>query len=257
MTVHHATAVLVTRPAEQQARLCDALAQAGFDPVSLPLLEILPITASDARAQAIKNRVTQLDQYAHVIFISANAVSCGMRWLEDYWPQWPLGVHWYAIGRATAEQLAQHGVAAVAGADSMNSEELLAHAQLHNVEGARILIVRGVGGRETLAGALRARGAQVDYCEVYERRAVHDKADELRDFLQRAPRAICANSGETVQALLAQHIDDTTRCALLQTSLVVPGERVAQIAREHAFENVIVAHNAGVPATVAALSSLD
>ena len=249
--------MLVTRPAQQQARLCAALAHAGFDPVPLPLLEIVPIAAADARAPAIRQRVLMLDQYQHVIFISANAVSCGMEWLTAYWPQWPQELHWYAIGRATAEQLEGYGVHAVAGHEAMNSEELLAHARLRDVSAARILIVRGVGGRETLAHTLRERGAQVDYCEVYERHAAQPPPATLQAFLARASRALCVSSSETLQALLALGERAQQLPALLDTLLIAPGERVAQLARQHGFRHIVVARNAGIDATIDALKGID
>lgn len=254
--------VLVTRPAAQQQSLCDALIQAGFEAVGLPMLEIVAIGADTAAAQAIKNRVLALDNYQHVIFISANAVECGMAWLTrlrpkpKQGPQWPLRIKWYAIGRATALQLASYDVAAVAGHDAMNSETLLANPQLMSVSGQKILIVRGIGGRETLAHTLRARGAQVDYCEVYERHAAQHEQPRLTAFFTGGNCAIIANSGETLLALLAQADAEQQRAQLLQTSVIVPGERVAQLARENGFTHVVAAKNASADATIAALKTL-
>jgi len=254
--------VLVTRPAAQQQSLCDALTLAGFEAVGLPMLEIVPVASDTAAAQAIKNRVLALDNYQHLIFISANAVECGMLWLTrlrpkpKQGPQWPVGIRWYAIGRATAQQLASYGIDAVEGFDAMNSETLLANPQLQTVAGAHILIVRGIGGRETLAHTLRERGAQVDYCEVYERFAAHYAAPQLQSFFIGGDCAIIANSGETLLALLAQADAEQQRDVLLQTPVIVPGERVAQLANEKGFERVVTAKNASADATIAALKTL-
>jgi len=248
--------VLVTRPVAQQKSLCDVLTQAGFHAIGLPMLEIVPVADNAAAAQAIKNRALALDSYQHVIFISANAVECGMAWLMNYWPQWPLAIRWYAIGRATAQQLASYGIDAVEGFDAMSSETLLANAQLQVVAGSHILIVRGIGGRETLAHTLRERGAQVDYCEVYERFAAHYPTPQLQDFFAGGDGAIIANSGETLLALLAQADAEQLRDMLLHTPVIVPGERVAQLAREKGFNNVVTAKNASADATIAALNTL-
>ena len=57
----------------------------------------------------------------------------------------------------------------IAPAQGMNTEALLKLPELHQIDGQRFLILRGVGGRETLATQLRARGAHVDYAECYRR----------------------------------------------------------------------------------------
>ncbi|WP_101758476.1 hypothetical protein [Oceanicoccus sp. KOV_DT_Chl] len=50
-----------------------------------------------------------------------------------------------------------------ADADStMDSETLLQHAQLQSVKQQKILIVRGIGGREYLAEQLTARGRSLN-----------------------------------------------------------------------------------------------
>ena len=253
--------VLVTRPASQQQNLCDALAQAVFTPTGLPMLEIVAIAHDAPAAQLIQKRIKALGSYQHVIFISANAVECGMAWVTECWPpsqdtRWPAGLQWYAIGRATALQLASYGVEAVAGASAMNSETLLMQPGLLSVSGQRILIVRGVGGRETLAHTLRERGAVVDYCEVYERRSLSYPPGTLQKILAENSLSVIANSGETVQALLDQAQIEQLCDTLLQLPLVVPGERVAQLAQQRGFTKVIVAKNASADASVAALQTL-
>jgi uroporphyrinogen-III synthase len=77
-----------------------------------------------------------------------------------------------AIGRATALALESRGLGGVLHSGPRStSEDLLESGLLQHVDRARVLIVRGQGGRELLAEGLRARGAEVEYAEVYERRA--------------------------------------------------------------------------------------
>ena len=85
-----------------------------------------------------------------MIFISANAVRFGLALVDDYWPQLPTGLNWYAIGVATAAVLARHGIAAITPRRFMSSEGLLAVPALQHVSDQRVLIVKGEGGRECL-----------------------------------------------------------------------------------------------------------
>ena len=93
-------AVLVTRPAGPASdRLCDRLQGAGYRAYSQPLLELEPLAPLPAAQRSL---VKSLDNFQHVIFISANAVGCGMLVIEDNLPQLHEALDWYAIGDATA-----------------------------------------------------------------------------------------------------------------------------------------------------------
>ena len=50
---------------------------------------------------------------------------------------------------------------------------------MNSVNGKRIVIFRGNGGREKLADSLRKRGAVVDYIECYERKLPNINRDIL------------------------------------------------------------------------------
>ena len=115
--------VLVTRPAGQAQGLCQSLVAAGYRAHSQPLLELQPLPEPDPLQRAI---VLDLDQYQHIIFVSGNAVHYGMASIEDYWPQLPVGVCWYAIGDVTASRLEHYGVTAITPGAAMTSETLLA-----------------------------------------------------------------------------------------------------------------------------------
>src|SRR5690606_23076345 len=75
-----------------------------------------------------------------------------------------------AIGAATANALRTAGVRVDAVPDREESEGLLELPAFHDMTGATVWIVRGRGGRGLLAETLRARGADVAFVEVYERR---------------------------------------------------------------------------------------
>lgn len=252
--------VLVTRPRQQADKWTLALQSAGATTVSLPLLEIAPYDEGSGPAyQALKARVLDLDHYQHAIFVSQNAVRCGLRWIDQYWPQPPLGVAFYAVGSATAALLRDYGLAVVAADGSMNSETLLQLPSLQQVAQQRVLIFRGSGGRPLLAGELARRGARVDYCELYERRLPAAAERQLAALAWCRPGDVVAvHSGETLTNLCSL-VSDLAKAGILsadcwrQLPLLVPGERVAAQAAQWGFRHIITAPNAADQNMLAAL----
>lgn len=235
-----------------------AIEAAGGEVWHQPVISINALSSSDhERLQSCKQRIMDLDLYQQVIFISTNAVKFGVDWIEQYWPQLPVGLEWHAIGAATAEAMTQTGLSVTEqGSVAMNSEELLASASLQSIDGQKILVIRGVGGREHLAEQIQARGAIVDYVECYQRVVPELPEGELSALLSAHQiNVISVNSGESLDnfcALLGQE----KLSAYLSVAVLVPGERVAAVAREHGFTSVFIADNAGHAATLRALESL-
>lgn len=248
--------VLVTRPQSQALDLIAALKHASAEVIAYPLMAIESIVEQDevSAVQAIKRAVMDLDQYQHAIFISTNAVDCAFYWVEQYWPQLPVGIEYYAIGAATAARLNAHGLESQAAAGSMNSEALLALPSLQHLAAKKVIIFRGVGGREHLAEVLRQRGAQLDYCEVYRRATVTPATGSLRQLLQKGDDLVLTvSSGETLENLMQLAKVDAVEKALKLLPLLVPGKRVAELARQQGFTQVLVAENASVKAFLAEL----
>ncbi|ROS01990.1 uroporphyrinogen-III synthase [Sinobacterium caligoides] len=242
--------ILITRPSGQSDGLEKALVGNGFSVEAVPTLAIEPIT--DARLlRPATNAVLALDNYQQVIFISTNAVRYGMALVDQYWPQWPVRIHWHAIGRATALALAAFDIDTASSATASNSEALLNNEELQQMSGQKVLIFRGCGGREHLAEQLRQRGAEVDYAEVYQRRCADENGAQLQSLLTTQLAAAVALSGETLANLL--HLAVSKRAFLLTLPLVVPGERVAALAREAGFRDVLIAENASADAVLKTL----
>ena len=134
----------------------------------------------------------------------------------------------------------------------MTSEGLLNLPSLQSVEGERVLIVRGVGGRETLRQSLEARGAQVDSLVCYERQPVSLEPDALAALLDRERvELVLLSSGEGLAhfTALLPH-GETTNLPVL--TIAVPSLRVAEQARELGWQHVRVANNATDEAMVEA-----
>lgn len=169
--------VLVTRPETQAEGLLGMLRQAGAEAIPFPTIEIQPLPAKAAET------LDSLADYDLVIFVSRNAVSNAATLLFPGKP-WPPDLRVAAVGRATAQALEKAGRAADLLPESdYSSEGLLALPPLERVSGTRVLIVRGEGGRELLAETLEARGAIVDYAEVYRRVQPRIDPEPLRQRL--------------------------------------------------------------------------
>ncbi|TXT16763.1 MAG: hemD, partial [bacterium] len=112
---------------------------------------------------------------------------------------------------------------------------LLALPELARVEGRRILIFRGEGGRELLAEALRARGAEVDYAECYRRGRTEgaDPGPLLESLATGRLRAVTVFSGETLDNLMSLLGEDAPR--LFSIPLFAPHPRVAAHAARLGF----------------------
>lgn len=244
--------ICLTRPIGTPGQLQRRLEGLGAKVLQAPLLEIQPLGEDHPALQAGLGYIARLADYRHIIFISGNAVRHGMALIKRVWTRPPQGLDWYAIGAGTASQLGQF-VADVQHPPGprMDTEALLALPALQSVAGDKVLIVRGLGGRETLAQSLRARGAEVDYLEAYRRA----KSGTLKPEVRHAVAAgaidyIVVASGETLNALVAQ-LAGGAQC--VDAAIVVPGQRVASLAGELGFGHTVVAANASDDAVLEAV----
>jgi len=230
-------AILLTRPEAESRALAQALHDLDAECIVFPSLEIRPVEP-DAAASA---RIEALDRYDLAIFVSANAVRCGLALVRAL-RTWPAHTGVAAIGAATAQALEEAGFAGVLAPESgHDSDALLAHPSLQRIEGERILVVRGVGGREQLAQALRARGARIDYLEAYQRAAPDADPAPVRDIVdQGRVRATVAASAEGVRNLLGM-LGPHSAPALRRIPLFVHHPRIAEAASALGFSDVRLA----------------
>ena len=217
--------VLVTRPDHQAGHLCQLIEAEGGAAVRYPALAIRP---RPDRA-AVRAAVGPTDRYDLVIFVSANAVRFGADILGERRDA-PIA----AIGQATAAALNAAGYrVSMMPAEGADSESLLSLPQLAMMSGQRVLIVRGTGGLDLLQEAMTARGAQVQYAEVYTREPARPSAGlqaEIEElWRQGGISAYTATSVELLEALVGIV---TPRCRGLMdsTALVTGSERVAAAA---------------------------
>jgi len=242
--------IWMTRPDGQVDTLTAQLEKHGMTVCKLPLLEIAPLPETPL----IRNTVMALDQVELLFFISTNAAQLGMALIENYWPQFPVGVDVFSVGPTTAAVLEDHGLTVHYPVRRMSSEALLALPALQDIAERKALIVRGVGGRELLATALKQRGAQVSYLEIYERRCSHYAPGEIATLLDaQTPDAVIVTSAEALANLAT--LLATDRIAPATLPLYVSSDRLAEVAAELGFDDCVTMSGADDPAIMAALKS--
>lgn len=158
--------ILNTRPRHQQAELTALLERDGARVLSFPVIEIV-LTENDALRQSLNQ---DIGQYDILIFVSRNAVDGAFQFIDvaRLAADTTCGVIGGATRHALADRIENLDQCLVAG-EPYNSEALLEAEALQQVAGKRIMIFRGQLGRNLLGDELAARGAEVDYCEVYRR----------------------------------------------------------------------------------------
>ncbi len=242
--------LLLTRPAEESAQLASTLAEAGIFSSSLPLLEIEPLPATDAQ----RSLLADLDHFAAVIVVSKPAARLGLKRVSELWPQAPIQP-WFTVGAGTAQLLQDHGLDVSWPEQGDDSEALLDLPRLQQaiaLPGARVLIMRGEGGRELLAERLASQGASVDYLQLYQRKLPRYPAMTLPQRIE-AERlnALVVSSGQGFEHLCQLAGDAWPQLARL--TLFVPSPRVAQLARDAGARTVVNCRGASAAALLAAL----
>jgi uroporphyrinogen-III synthase len=222
--------VLVTRPAAQAKATIELLRKHGFEVQHQPCLQIVPVEPQSVDGLQSKQWAMDLDSFDHVIIISTNAAQHWLDLVQDYWPQWPVGVRWWAMGESTQAQLMAAGIEAVRPHTGDTSEALLADLLPQIQNHHKVLIVRGCGGRETLSEALVVAGAKVNYAQCYQRMIPNINPEQLLSLGQFAPGVVMLQSGETLENfdLLLSGQD---WCDKQRTVLVLPSARVAEQAK--------------------------
>lgn len=241
--------VLLTRPAEESATLAATLSEAGIFSSSLPLLDIEPLPITPERQAVLRD----LGRYCAVIVVSKPAARLALQQLDQAWPH----LRWFSVGAATAQVLADRGLDVHYPQTGDDSEALLQLPALREAiarPDARVLILRGEGGRELLAERLREQGASVDYLELYRRFLPAYDSGVLTQRIQlERLNGLVVSSGQGFLHLQALAGPDWPQVA--QMPLFVPSPRVYEMARAAGAEKVVDCRGASAAALLVALGS--
>jgi uroporphyrinogen-III synthase len=180
MNIPKKIALISTRPLKTNLQLSDELKNSEIKLLSFPLTEIHPLNNYQIFDGVIKNIKT----YQHIIFISTNAVHFFLERVKKLSLQIPKNLIFSSIGPTTKLLLQKKlSVDVHFPIKTFDSEHLLKEKIYNNVEGQKILIIRGEGGRETLKNALEEKGGIVNYGECYVRKYVDIDLIQLKNDL--------------------------------------------------------------------------
>lgn len=226
--------LLVIRPLREGDAFLALLSAANIPYWHVPIMRIHSVVNS--QKQTIEPMIDALDQFDIAIFISANAAEIGLPLVAKRWPQLPQGMEFLAVGQQTAGIFEDYSYPVHCPTEQPNTEGLLRElSQLNDLEGKTVIIFRGGEGRQTLGSTLIERGADVVYCNLYQRILEPARVAEARAFLKQAS-CLVAHSGELLQGMgesYDKHIP-----------LVVPSARIAEQAQKLGYKDIEVAQNA-------------
>ena len=194
--------ILVTRARSQASKLTAALEELGAECIEAPAIKIVP-PADDY--EALDKAIGQLDKYNWLIFTSTNGV-------EHFWHRLVAGgkdarvlykARICAIGAATAQALASHGITADVVPERYQAEGIIEALDNELIAGTKILIPRAAEARALLPEALTKAGAQVDVVVAYETVMGDAEAVEIRNSLAKGEiDVVTFTSSSTVENLL-------------------------------------------------------
>jgi len=242
--------VLICRPEPEASRLARVFEEAGAKVRILPLMAREPLPETPEQRSILQ----ELDNFTHVIAVSPYAARRLLEEADHWWPQLPVGIHWYGVGAGTAAELSRHGLRPRRPAEGWTSEALLSLPSLQNLANEKVLLARGEHGREVIRETLEQRGARVTVLPLYRRFRPYYPSETIDEIFNGfRPEVIVALSGETLNNLMTTSPDHLQ--ALYQTLLVVPAQRVADQAREAGFLNPFVPGGLADPDLVISVAS--
>ena len=225
--------ILVTRPEAQASCLCELIRKNGGDAIRFPVIEIkAKFTVS------LKDKFKKINNYDLVIYISQNAVTIAFEYFLADIDISLIKIQIAAIGETTARTLHKFGIEKILYAgEQADSEALLALPEFatKNINGKRVLIVRGTGGREILSDTLQSRGAKTEYIEIYQRcLPEYGMNDKRKVWQDHGPDAIIITSNNSLKNLLALTMEEDME-KLFKTPLVLMSERISEYAKRAGF----------------------
>lgn len=159
----------------------------------------------------------------YIFFISVNAVVHFLDQLDSI-PTYFAGVSVYAVGKATAKELAKYGIVAKSPSAPFNSETVLALLP-SNLQSSTCLIAKGLGGLDNLATGLISKNAKVFIVECYKRVASPFCIEAWQEFKLAKHGVVLITSLESIVSLI-NSIPNEEKYILLQKNAIIFSKRI-------------------------------
>ncbi len=224
----HNQRIVVTRSAEQADSLCDKLEALGATPIRFPVIQFDPLPAPE-----LDDALSQLEQYAWLLFTSGNAVRFFLERVAGGKLQvasdWSRITHHAlriaAVGSATQKLLAENDIPVDFVPEQFTGEQLV--LGLGDVSGQHILLPRAKIGRPEIVEMLRERGAVVDDIPLYDTVTAVPTPEALAE-LEKGSDVITFTSPSSVRNFLQiaeKKFDRSVQIAVIGPSTAAEAEK--------------------------------
>ncbi|GAD90725.1 uroporphyrinogen-III synthase [Vibrio halioticoli NBRC 102217] len=173
-----------------------------------------------------------------IIAVSQPAVRFTHQALIQHNNPWSQRARYLAVGSKTASCLQQLTQQPTLSPTSEDSEGLLELLATYDLKGKKVAILRGDSGRELLFARLQQLGAETAYIESYARHWTNFDAEvQVKHWQSTGIDHLIVTSFEQLK-FFTQQIPTHSKNWLHSLELIVPSERVAQLALQLGFTQV-------------------
>jgi uroporphyrinogen III methyltransferase / synthase len=245
--------IVITRARAQAQRFAQLLEAAGARVLQAPTIVIEP----PASWELLDAALGALDSFTWVVFTSVNGVAMVDRRLSAR------GLAWAAIARkrvaaigpATAEALAEHGVRVELVPTEYRAEALVEGLRRVVGPGDRVLLPRAKETRDVLVVELRRLGVAVTEVPAYQTRRIEDGVVRLREALASGSvDAVTFTSSSTARNFAEQFSADERSAWRGRITVASIGPITAATAAEYGLSTDVMPSEYTIPALARALA---
>jgi uroporphyrinogen III methyltransferase/synthase len=245
--------IVITRARTQAQRFAQLLEAAGARVLQAPTIVIEP----PASWELLDAALGALDSFTWVVFTSVNGVAMVDRRLSAR------GLAWAAIARkrvaaigpATAEALAEHGVRVALVPTEYRAEALVEGLRRVVGPGDRVLLPRAKETRDVLVVELRRLGVAVTEVPAYQTRRIEDGVVRLREALASGSvDAVTFTSSSTARNFAEQFSADERSAWRGRIAVASIGPITAATAAEYGLSTDVMPSEYTIPALARALA---